>query len=202
MLGSVMATARQIPVSTWPAQLAAEISANDQSARTLMDGLTEEQLNWQPDPGSWSVGQCLEHLCMTNEAYLPAIAVALHGQPDAPAENITPGWFGRWFIRKFVEPSAQSKPVGAPAKIRPNQRVDLSVLDRLVSTNEACREVIDKAGSKNVNRIRFRNPFFPLVHFTVGTGLQIIASHERRHLLQAKRVRESVSFPKETSRVR
>jgi hypothetical protein len=131
---------------------------------------------------------------------LPPIAAALHGVPDAPAENIRPGWFGRWFIRKFVEPSPESKSLGAPAKIRPNQRVDVSVLDRLLCTNQACRELIDKACFKNVNRIRFRNPFFQMLRFTVGTGLQIIASHERRHLLQAQRVRESLSFPKKRFR--
>jgi hypothetical protein len=97
---------------------------------------------------------------------------------------------------KIVEPSPESKSVGAPAKIRPNQRVDVSVLDRLLCTNQACRELIDKACFKNVNRIRFRNPFFQMLRCTVGTGLQIIASHERRHLLQAQRVRESLSFPK------
>src|SRR5947209_16641423 len=99
-----MATLRQTPTTRWPSRVAAELSANDQSARALLAGLTEEQLNWQPAPGTWSVGQCLEHLCLTNEAYLPPIAAALHGVPDAPAENIRPGWFGRWFIRKFVEP--------------------------------------------------------------------------------------------------
>jgi hypothetical protein len=175
-----------------------ELSANDESARALMAGLTDEQLNWQPAPGSWSVGQCLEHLCITNEAYLPAIGAALRGTPDAPAEDITPGWFGRWFLRKFVEPSNESKRVGAPAKIRPGTRVGLSVLNRLLASNQACRELIGKTRTKDVNSIRFRNPFLPGIRFTVGTGLQIVASHERRHLKQAERVRESVSFPKDS----
>src|SRR5438034_492209 len=48
---------------------------------------------------------------------------------------------------------------------------------------------------KNVNRIRFWNPFIPGTRFTVGTGLQIIVGHERRHLLQAERVLHSPSFP-------
>ena len=48
---------------------------------------------------------------------------------------------------------------------------------------------------KNVNRIRFWNPFIPGIRFTVGTGLQIIVGHERRHLLQAERVLHSPSFP-------
>jgi hypothetical protein len=47
----------------------------------------------------------------------------------------------------------------------------------------------------DVNRIRFRNPFIPVLRFTVGTGLEILSNHQRRHLLQAERVRESLEFP-------
>jgi hypothetical protein len=179
----------------WSIRLAFELSANDQTAQTLAAGLTDEQLNWQPAPGSWSVGQCLEHLCITNEAYLKSISASLKEKPDSPVEQITPGWFGRWFIRSFVEPSPNSKRVSAPPKIRPGARVDLAVLDRFLSGNKSCREFIIRTRGKDVNRIRFWNPLIPGVRFTVGTGLEIIASHERRHLLQADRVRDSVNFP-------
>jgi DinB superfamily len=190
-----MATPQQLRTPAWSAHLVLELNTNDQTAQALIAGLTEEHFNWQPAPGSWGIGQCLEHLCITNEAYLPAISAALQGEPDAPTENITPGWFGRWFIRRFVEPSADTKRVSAPAKIRPARRVDLSVVDRFLSSNQACRELIVKARAKNVNGIRFRNPLVPGIRFTVGTGLQIIASHERRHLLQAQCVRDSAPFP-------
>jgi hypothetical protein len=179
----------------WSIRLAFELRANDLTAQTLAAGLTDGQLNWQPAPGSWSVGQCLEHLCITNEFYLTSISAALKEKPDSPVEQITPGRFGRWFIRSFVEASPNSKRVPAPSKIRPAARVDLAVLDRFLSGNKSCRELIIRARGKNVNHIRFWNPFVLGVRFTVGTGLEIIASHERRHLLQAERVRDSVNFP-------
>jgi hypothetical protein len=180
----------------WSVRLALELSANDQTAQALAAGLTEEQFNWQPAPGSWSVGQCLEHLCKTNDAYLKSISAALKDKPDSPVEQITPGWFGRWFIRSFAEPSPNSKRVSAPPKIRPEPRVDLAVLDRFLSANNACRELIVGTLGKNINRIRFWNPFVPGIRFTVGTGLEIVTGHERRHLLQAERVRDSVNFPR------
>jgi hypothetical protein len=191
-------TARQETLApAWSVRLAFELSANDQTAQALARGLTEEQLNWQPALRSWSVGQCLEHLCRTNEAYLTSISAAVEDKPDSPVEQITPGWFGRWFIRNIVEPSPKSKHVSAPPKIRPAARVDLATLDRFLSSNQSCRELIVRTRGKNMNRIRFWNPFVPGVRFTVGTGLEIIAGHERRHLLQAERVRDSVNFPRQ-----
>jgi len=103
---------------------------------------------------------------------------------------------GGWFIRHFIEPSPQSKRAPAPPKIRPTAIVGLSVLDRFLSSNHVCRTLIADARNKDVNRVRFWNPLFKGIRFTVGTGLEIIAGHERRHLLQAERVRKSTNFPR------
>ena len=178
----------------WSNRLAFELAGNDQTAQALVAGLNTEQLNWQPMPGSWSVGQCLEHLCIMNEAYMPAISAALEAKPDSPVEQITPGWFGGWFLRNFVEPSPNGRRASAPSKIRPGAKVDLSVIDRFLADNKSCRELIVRARAKDVNRIRFWNPLVPGLRFTVGTGLEIIVSHEQRHLLQAERVRDSAKL--------
>ena len=188
-------SAPETTATAWSVRLAADLSANDQGAKTLLAGLSEEQLNWSPAPGTWSIGQCIEHLCVMNDVYTPPIDAAIKDKPDAPAERITPGWFAAWFMRSFAAPTPESKSAKAPPKIRPGARVPLSVLDRFLASNESCRALILRARSKDVNRIRFWNPFIPGIRFTVGAGLEIIAGHERRHLVQAQRVRDSADFP-------
>jgi hypothetical protein len=110
-------------------------------------------------------------------------------------QEITPGWFARWFIRSFIEPSAGTKRASAPKKIVPGNRVALSIVERFLRGNQDARQLIRQAEAYNVNRIRFVNPFLPLLRFTVGTGLKITCGHERRHLLQAERVKQSTDFP-------
>ena len=180
----------------WPARLIAELDATDERVRTLFTGISEEQLNWQPHLGAWSVGQCLEHLCLTNELYCSSMSATLAGEPSGTVEEITPGWFARWFITSFVEPSSKSKKARAPKKLVPGSRVDRSILDRFLRSNDRAREVIGNASRYDVNGIRFKNPFLPLVRFTVGTGLEAMCKHQRRHLLQAERVANSPEFPK------
>jgi DinB superfamily len=191
-----MAAPHKALASGWAARLIADLAANDQAATRLITGLTREQLNWQPAPGAWSAGQCIEHLRITNEAYLPAIGAALNSQPYCPVNEIRPGWFGAWFIRTLAEPLPTGKPAPAPKRIRPSDRVDHSVLDRFLSSNQSCQKVIIRAGDHDVNRVRFWNPFLPGLRLTVGTGMQIIVSHERRHLLQAERVKDAAGFPR------
>jgi DinB superfamily len=179
----------------WAERLVSELDAADERARKLFCGLSAEQLNWQPADGVWGVGQCLEHLCITNEVYLPAIARALEGKPKKHVEEVTPGWFGRLFIERFVEPSPKQKRVSAPKKIVPGSRVETSALERFLASNSATREVIGRAREYDVNQIRFRNPLISVIWFTVGTGLVIISGHERRHLLQAECVKAAEGFP-------
>ncbi len=191
-----MATLPETAASVWSTRLASELNASDHAAQTLAAHLTNAQLNWQPAPSSWSIGQCLEHLCILNEKYLKAISEAIKDKSDSPVAEITPGVVERWFIRKFVEPSPQSKRVPAPPKTVPSSIVDATVLDRFLSSNQLCRNLIVQNRDKDINRIRFWNPLAPGIRFRVGTGLQIISSHERRHLLQAQRVRDSATFPR------
>src|ERR1017187_7883223 len=78
-----------------------------------------------------------------------AISAALRDKPDSPVEQITPGWFGRWFIRSFAEPSPNSKRASAPRRIRPVARVDLAVLDQFLTANKSCRELIVRMRGKD-----------------------------------------------------
>lgn len=192
------ASADAAPKPRWCVRLVSDLDAADARAIALANGLSTAQLNWKPRPGVWSVGQCLEHLCISNEVYMEAISQSLGDPPPAgPVEEITPGWFGRWFIRRYIEPTTQRTRARAPRKITPIAvQIDPSILDRFIASNRVVREVIDRAQRHDVNRVRFRNPFVPVIRFTVGTGLQIIARHNHRHLLQAERVIEVSDFPR------
>jgi DinB family protein len=183
----------RLPV--WATQVIDELNSSDQSATDLAQGLTSAQINWRPAADAWSVGQCLEHLFQANEVYLPPIARAIDRRSPAPVQQITPGWVGRWFIRTFIDPSTQRVRGRAPRKIAPAAQVDTSILDRFLRSNAAARDLVRRASAYDVNHIRFVNPFVPLVRFTVGTGLEIVWRHQRRHLLQAQRVRQASGFP-------
>jgi hypothetical protein len=177
----------------WVTRLLSEIDAADERAMALAKPLTPEQLNWKPSPGEWSIGQCVDHLCVANEVYLAAMEKGLPGRPRGVAQEIAPGWFGRWFIRTAIEPSAQSRKGRAPRKIVPASNVDGTILDRFLRTNVEAREFVRRAALYDVNRVRFQNPFVPIIFFTVGTGLEILVRHQRRHLLQAERVWERLA---------
>ena len=181
-------------IPAWSQRLISELENADGRAERLARPLTSQQLNWRPAPDAWSIGQCLQHLLISNQIYLPAIAASLEGRQQLPVPEVVLGRFSRWFIKNYIGPSNGAR-AQAPRKIRPAVEVESSVLDTFLRSNDASRNLIAKASAYDVNRIRFRNPFIPLLRFTVGTGLEIVSQHESRHLLQAERVRQAGSFP-------
>jgi len=189
-----MPAASDNALPAWAARAIDELHASDRQATAVALGLDAEQLNQPPAPGSWSVGQCLEHLYIANEVYLPPMTQALQGQSPSAVEHITPGWFGRYFIRTYIDPTTQKARAKAPGKIRPAQRVDADILARFLRSNDAARDLVRRASAFDVNRIRFKNPFVGGIRFTVGTGIEIIWRHQRRHLLQAERARAGIDL--------
>ena len=185
------------PLPAWGARLISEFNSRDELATSLAKGLSVEQLNWQPQPGSWSIGQCLEHMAIGNEMYCRAISNALKQQATGPVEEIRPKLFGRMFIRTYIEPREKLRKARAPRVVRPTARIEPSILDRFIRTSDEARELVHRARNHDVNRIRFKNPFVPVMNFTVGAAFEILSKHDLRHLLQADRVRKSPEFPSE-----
>ncbi|HET9371218.1 MAG TPA: DinB family protein [Vicinamibacterales bacterium] len=185
----------------WARQIIDELHASDRHAGDVARGLTVAELNWRASPATWSVGQCLQHLLQANAVYLPPIAAALDRRLESPVAAITPGWFGRWFIAAYIEPSSPKRRRGrAPRKIAPAAEVAADVLDRFLASNETARELVRRASRHDVNRVRFVNPFVPVIRFTVGTGLEIIWRHQRRHLQQADAIRAELPSRSDGSR--
>lgn len=190
-----MSTPADSSSPAWAQRLVSELAAADRRAERAAKGLSPEQLNWRSRPDAWSVGQCLEHLRITNEVYLPAISIALEGRQRSAVREITLGRFSHWFIRNYVAPNPGGARARAFKKIEPAKQVDPASLEAFLRGNQIVRELVARASAYDVNRIRFKNPFIPILRFTVGTGLEIVTQHQSRHLLQSEGVRQAPGFP-------
>jgi len=185
------------PLPAWSQRLLSEFNDSDARVKMLTAGMSSAQLNWPPRPAAWSIGQCIEHLAIANDIYIAAMASALaNRQPGRPVDEIVLGRPTRYFIQTFIEPTPTTRRARAPKKIAPvASSLDSTIVDRFLEGNEKIRAFVRRAAGYDVNHIRFRNPFIPILRFTVGAGLELHSSHERRHLLQAERVKAAAGFP-------
>jgi len=173
-----------------------QLESSERAAGRLVAGASHAQMNWRPTNRSWSVWQCLDHLARTNRAYCQSLLRAIaHSKEGAKATSaITPGWFGRRFIAS-MEPPVRTR-YRAVGKVLPETEGDAqAALKDFVDSHSDARRVVASWERLDLNCVRFKNPFVPVLRFTVGTGLMIINAHDRRHLWQAERVKESKDYP-------
>lgn len=191
--------------SAVPADLTAitdALDAVDRQAGALVADLDQAQFNWRPAGGGWSIAQCLDHLTRANSVYLDALRAAAAKARSAQFVRrgpIRPGLLSRLFIGA-MGPRTRMKPMKMPA---PSVAVPASqsslrkedVLPAFLRVQEDVRAFAQACADLDLNRARFANPFVRGVRFSVGTGLLVIAAHDRRHLEQAHRVRQQAAFP-------
>jgi hypothetical protein len=164
-------------------------------ARSLVDGLTEEQGCWRADAGSWSVAQCLDHIAISNEVYLrvmkePAVRARAAGRLRRQAA--LPGFLGRKFAATMEPPVKASKKMKAPQTIRPGTSCSLvDAFAHFLTSHAELRHFLGTNADLDLAAIRFPNPFVPVIRFSVATGLHVLAAHERRHLWQGWQVRRA-----------
>ena len=176
--------------------LTLQVQAATQDVPGLVGGLAGDQFNWVPAPGRWSIGQCLEHLNITTERYLPVFSKAI---AEARASGrtsqvpLTLGFFERWFLQS-MEPPARMKFKAPKAFVATTPLPVEATVARWNTLQAAFSDCIRSAEGLDFRRVKVRSQFGP-ISFSLGGTFLILLAHERRHLWQAKEVRTDGGFP-------
>ncbi len=168
-----------------------------EDSRSTFGGLSSEQLNWRPSENSWSVGQCLEHIVITNQKFYPDFErLASGNRSNSMIENWSPltGFFGRFLIKAVSEDSKKAK---IPSKsIAPPSDVAGDIVDRFAAHIEDVNRRIGSCAAADRNKTVVTSPFFFLATYSLDDAYTVLVEHTKRHIRQAKRVTEVDGFPK------
>jgi hypothetical protein len=178
-------------------QLQDDFTDLDQQYSALYNRCSPEQGLWRPADGAWSIAECIEHVSKGISQYIHPIRAAIaKGAPpasDADYLFVPGGWFSAAFVKR-IGPQVTTK-FKSPRKIRPVSTDPERAFEELRRGHEEIQRLLAETAQLDLNRIRFRNPFIPVLRFTVATGFLVLAAHGRRHLLQAERVTKAEGFP-------
>jgi hypothetical protein len=158
--------------------------------------LSEAQLNHCPAPGAWSIAQCLQHILLSDEAYLPALERLLK-KDHRPAfwEKYSP--FTRSIGNSMISQlgTESNRRFKAPGLFLPTrQLIPAAVRDQILAhwerLDELCRRLEEAGAAEKV----MRSPVAPLITLRVHDALLMFRAHTRRHLQQADKVLSSSEF--------
>jgi DinB family protein len=174
-----------------------QFEASTRDAMELARDLTDAQLNWRPGPGRWSVGECLMHLAVSTDAALPAIdhAIAHAQQRVWPAAGpYRYGWFTRWMVQSMEPPPKRRMRTFSIFTPPSNALVRDEVLRALTQSRDRLLERTRAAAGVDLKRAIVVSPVSRLFRMPLGGYLAFLAAHDRRHLWQARQVRQASGF--------
>jgi hypothetical protein len=161
-------------------------------AKELASGLSEAQFNWRPAPGQWSIEECLSHLTMVGEVEWKAIEAAIDkGRAAGLTGNGSfeyPSW-ERYLLRETEPPVRHS--IAAPTRFVPLHGQPVTgILPTFLHVQRNFAIQIARADGLDLRRVKVPTPITRFLKLSLGTTFAQAAAHERRHLTQARRVRQ------------
>lgn len=159
--------------------------------------LSPQQTNWKPSEGEWSIGQCFDHLILSNQGFFPIIEEILAGRRRQSAWErmpLLPRFFGRLLIDTLRPDSgrrAKARPAFYPSRSQIAPGIVAGFLeqqDRLLTLMEATRGL-------DLDGITITSPVSRVITYSLMDAYRIIVVHEQNHVFQARRVMESPGFP-------
>ena len=175
-------------------QLGSEIHSTRQRIEAAVRPLDGAQLVERPEPNGWSVGEVLEHLCISSELYdEPTRTLVRTARPDATA----PGreWKSSLLGGLIAGALAKPRKMKAPKAFRPGPTPRNGVLEAFLAGEHAVSSMMVEATLLDWRALRMGSPalprFFPKMN--LGDTFRIYAVHTTRHAKQIERVAAQVT---------
>lgn len=166
--------------------------------KSVFGGLNGGQINWKPGAENWSIGQCFEHLIITNSLYFPNIEKVSDGThrnnffskiPFAVGltavlmkNSLKPEQVRKMKTFKIFEPAASD--------------VSATIFDEFAENQRQLIGLIEAVKDLDIDKIKISEPLSVALNLRLSDVFEILVMHEKRHFWQAERVLQTASFPK------
>lgn len=166
-----------------------ELDEASKRARALVDGTEARLFTVRPNPRSWSAAECLSHLSISTEMFLPVLKKAL-ADSRAKAAKTKVGvpkmdLMGR-VLRWFLEPPIRSRVKTTAPFVPRSVRAKSEALAEFVTFQQQLKLLLHEARDLDVTKTKIVSPFDKRVKYNVYSAFRIITAHQRRHLWQAE----------------
>jgi hypothetical protein len=163
--------------------------------------LSLDDLNKRPHKGSWNILECIAHLNLYGNFYLPEISRRMVASQSKAASYFSSGLLGNYFAKSIL-------PKDRPNKMKTFQemdpiykQLDKNVLVVFLEQQENFLQLLEQAKSKDLNRIRTNISINKWIKVRLGDTFRFLVNHNSRHIVQIKTILSSYPAIDQTSQV-
>lgn len=164
-----METPKRFELARW----LREFDANSQRLQELKDVAGRD--------GVWGSAECLEHLSLTAQAYLPQWRVVLESGSVKAGRPYAFWW--KWFLEGILNP--EKLKVKTKANFTPRaQQPHAVMLERYLTERDLVRNMAVQVATGEHGHCSVISPFASWMKYPADYSLDLWLAHEGRHLTQ------------------
>lgn len=166
-----------------------------ESTRDLLlqtvEGLSDEQFNFRPAEGRWTVLECLEHITLAEAGILSWVQGSLQGPADSSKRSQI-----KVTDEELIEKTPdRSQKFQAPEMLQPKGTLG-NPAAALTAYKDARAKTLDyvKQTKDDLRNHYMDHPAFGTID--CYQGMLLLSAHSKRHTLQMQEVKSDPKFPK------
>jgi len=148
-----------------------------------------DTLNWKANPKKWSVLECLEHLNLYGDFYLPEMQKRIKtGKKANATATFSSGWLGNYFAKSML-PKEKLNTMSAPGGMNPvGSSLNETHLERFIAQQERLLSILEQAQTIDLTKTKTSISLASWIKLRLGDTLRVVIYHNKRHIVQADKV--------------
>jgi len=169
------------------------IRLNMDSVKKLKN-LSNDELNYRESQSSWTILECIEHLNLYGDFYIPVIRECVKEQKNEPTKVFKSGLLGNYFV-KSMHPKERQNKMKTFTNMNPlNRSLDKQVIDRFLNQQKEYLELVHNSRQVNLNKAKTALSISKIIKMKLGDTFRFINAHNNRHIIQIKNIMKKYSF--------
>lgn len=145
---------------------------------------SNSQLNWKENPQSWSILECLEHLNLYGDFYLPEIEKTVTNAKSKSEAVFKSGLLGNYFAESMLPKEKLYKMKTFKDKNPLNSHLNSNTIDRFINQQIKMLDLLDSARTISLNKEKTAITLTRLIKLKIGDTFRFVINHNIRHIKQ------------------
>ena len=161
------------------------------SQSELLLNCDSKDLTWKKDADSWSILECLEHLNLYGDFYLPEIENKIKNASSKNDAEFKSGFLGNYFAKSMLPKQKLNKMKTFKNKNPLNAKLDKMVIETFISQQIKLLDLLNQSKNISLNKTKTGISISSLIKLKLGDTFQFYINHMIRHMKQIDDIRQS-----------
>lgn len=151
-----------------------------------------QTLTWKENENSWSILECLKHLNLYGDFYLPQIEYKIKNSTTKTEFEFKSGILGNYFAKSMLPKEKLNKMKTFKNKNPLNANLDKTVIDQFIKQQIKLLDLLNQSRNVSLNKVKIQTSISSLIKLKLGDTFQFFVNHIIRHLNQIERIQTAM----------